>query len=106
MLLVTYDIPNDTRRTRLAKRLEQLGQRVQYSVFILRNRDLQEVCSVIEFLIDPEEDNVRIHPIDQDAERRAILLELAAKNIRARGPLHANPMEPALHETGPGAFAL
>lgn len=84
MMLVTYDIPNDTRRTRLAKRLEQLGQRVQYSVFILRNRNLQEVRSVIEFLIDPEEDNVRIHPIDQDAERRAILLGLAVKTTESR----------------------
>src|SRR5262245_31991344 len=31
--LIAYDIPNDQRRTKVAKTLEDFGDRVQYSVF-------------------------------------------------------------------------
>lgn len=34
-LLVAYDIPDDQRRTRLAKVLGAYGDRVQYSVFVV-----------------------------------------------------------------------
>lgn len=37
MLLVTYDITNDKKRTKFAKFLSQYGQRVQYSVFRVKN---------------------------------------------------------------------
>ena len=37
MLLVTYDISNDKKRTRFAKFLSQYGDRIQYSVFKIRN---------------------------------------------------------------------
>lgn len=33
--LIAYDIPNDRRRTRLAKELSTFGDRVQYSVFVV-----------------------------------------------------------------------
>jgi CRISPR-associated protein Cas2 len=33
LFVVAYDIPDDARRTRLAKELENWGQRAQYSVF-------------------------------------------------------------------------
>ncbi|MCA9742068.1 CRISPR-associated endonuclease Cas2, partial [candidate division KSB1 bacterium] len=33
LLLVSYDIVDDKQRTKLAKRLQNYGQRVQYSVF-------------------------------------------------------------------------
>lgn len=37
MILVTYDIRNDKKRTKFAKFLQQFGERVQYSVFTVRN---------------------------------------------------------------------
>lgn len=37
MLLVVYDIHSDKIRTKLAKFLERYGQRIQYSVFELKN---------------------------------------------------------------------
>lgn len=37
MLLVTYDITNDKKRTKFSKFLEQYGNRVQYSVFKVKN---------------------------------------------------------------------
>jgi len=33
LILVSYDIPNDRRRVKIAKTLEDFGDRVQYSVF-------------------------------------------------------------------------
>ncbi len=33
--LIAYDIPNDRRRTRIAKELEAYGCRAQYSVFLV-----------------------------------------------------------------------
>lgn len=32
LIVVSYDIPNDRRRTRLAHTLKDFGERVQYSV--------------------------------------------------------------------------
>lgn len=33
--LIAYDVPNDRRRTKLAKLLESFGDRIQFSVFIV-----------------------------------------------------------------------
>lgn len=58
--LVTYDIPSDRRRTRVATCLLEHGDRIQYSVFII---DAARVKIVrlkdrIRTLIDVEEDSV------------------------------------------------
>lgn len=34
-VLVAYDVPSDRRRTRVAKKLLQYGDRIQYSVFVV-----------------------------------------------------------------------
>jgi CRISPR-associated protein Cas2 len=36
--LIAYDIPDDARRSRIAKKLESYGDRVQYSVFVVDAR--------------------------------------------------------------------
>lgn len=36
--LVAYDIPDDSRRNKIAKKLESYGDRVQYSVFVVDSR--------------------------------------------------------------------
>lgn len=63
LFVVSYDIPDDRRRTKLAHALKDFGQRVHYSVFechldeaglaALRRRALK--------LIAEEEDSVRIY---------------------------------------------
>jgi CRISPR-associated protein Cas2 len=50
MLLVTYDISNDRKRTRFAKFLKQYGSRVQYSVFKIKNSE--RVISIITSTIE------------------------------------------------------
>ena len=63
--LVTYDIPDTKRRTRLAKILEDFGDRVQYSVFecILDDVLLAKMTAIITGTILDAEDNVRIYTI-------------------------------------------
>lgn len=76
-LLVCYDVPDDKRRTKLAKRLEQLGRRVQYSVFVLRNRSVQDVVDAVEPIIVASEDNVRVHALCVGCLKRTATLGLA-----------------------------
>jgi CRISPR-associated protein Cas2 len=76
MWIVSYDIPNDKRRRRVAKVLEGYGRRAQYSVF---ECDIdKDKCEKLEKLlkreIDPTEDDIRFYPMNRaDLERVVIL---------------------------------
>src|SRR5574344_662204 len=50
MLIVSYDFENDKARTRFAKFLEKYGNRIQYSVWQVRdsNRVLQNIMTEVE----------------------------------------------------------
>lgn len=63
--LITYDIPCDKRRRKVAKLLEGYGQRVQYSVFecVLVDRKYQELKERLKRRIELPEDSVRFYPL-------------------------------------------
>lgn len=63
LIVVSYDVPVDRRRTRLAHTLKDFGERVQYSVFECRldAKALDALRRRVEKLIDPEEDRVRLY---------------------------------------------
>jgi CRISPR-associated protein Cas2 len=63
LILVSYDIPDDRRRTKLAHGLKDFGVRVQYSVFEcnLETDELAKLEARVKHQIDPEEDSVRIY---------------------------------------------
>lgn len=63
--LVSYDISDDRRRTRLAKTLRDFGDRVQYSVFECRigKDDLQCLRDRAKNIVDLTCDSVRIYTI-------------------------------------------
>jgi CRISPR-associated protein Cas2 len=63
LILVSYDVPDDRRRTRLAHALEDFGRRVQYSVFecLLDEEHLGRLRVRVAALIEGEEDSVRIY---------------------------------------------
>ncbi len=63
LIVVSYDVRSDRRRTRLAHMLKDFGQRVQYSVFecLLDAEALDRLRQRIEKLTDPLEDSVRIY---------------------------------------------
>ena len=61
--VVSYDITDDKRRNKLAKLLLSYGERVQYSVFECRLKDISELAGKVSRLIDQEQDSVRIYRI-------------------------------------------
>ena len=67
-VVVSYDIPDDKRRTRVCKMLKNYGAHVQYSVFecYLKRRDYREMRERLQKLISPRQDNVRFYFLCQD----------------------------------------
>jgi CRISPR-associated protein Cas2 len=65
LIVVSYDIPNNRRRTKLAHALKDWGERVQLSVFecLLAAGDLDKLEATVLPLIDAEEDNLRIYAL-------------------------------------------
>lgn len=58
--VVAYDIPDDRRRARIAKKLGSYGDRVQFSVFVIDVRPARVVRLMAELqrLMHPEEDSI------------------------------------------------
>ena len=63
LIVVSYDIPDDRRRAKLAHALKDFGRRVQLSVFecLLKEDQVQRLKRRIERLTEPQEDSVRIY---------------------------------------------
>ncbi len=61
--VIVYDIEKDRRRAKVAKLLEQVGERVQYSVFELwlTQEELHSLTRRLEQHVVPDEDSVRIY---------------------------------------------
>lgn len=85
LILVSYDVPDDRRRTRLAHTLKDFGERVQYSVFECRldERALQTLRLRLTRLIDPDEDSLRIYRLCKECDR---LLEVLGTASRTDNP--------------------
>ena len=62
-ILVSYDIPADKRRTKIAKILEDYGERVQYSVFEcdLSARHFEKLLGELKSAMNEAEDSVRVY---------------------------------------------
>ena len=76
LIVVSYDVPDDRRRTKLAHSLKDFGVRVQYSVFecLLEPAQVEALRSRIGRLIDPAEDRVRIYRFCQDCGTKTEVL--------------------------------
>ncbi len=72
LTIISYDVPSDRRRTKLAHLLEDFGVRVQFSVFEgrLNDEDLERLRARVTKLIKPEEDQVRVYRICAECERK------------------------------------
>jgi CRISPR-associated protein Cas2 len=62
-VVITYDIPNDKRRTKIHKVLKSYGQWMQFSVFECNLSDPQyaKLRSRLDKLIRGEEDSIRFY---------------------------------------------
>jgi CRISPR-associated protein Cas2 len=73
LILVSYDVPDDRRRTRLAHALLDFGVRVQYSVFecLLEPHQLDALRVRVLREIDTKKDSVRIYRFCLDCGAKA-----------------------------------
>jgi len=62
-IVISYDIVDDKRRLKVAKQLENYGNRVQYSVFeaLLEEDKLGEMSNAVLSIIEKQEDSLRIY---------------------------------------------
>jgi CRISPR-associated protein Cas2 len=62
-VIVSYDVVDDRKRTRIAKAMKSYGERVQKSVFECRIDDQQfiRMKKVVESIMDMNEDSVRYY---------------------------------------------
>jgi CRISPR-associated protein Cas2 len=76
LIAVAYDVPDDRRRTRLAKVLEDFGHRVQDSVFecLLTADQTAALHRRIRGEIDEQADSVRIYRICAECAERVEVL--------------------------------
>jgi CRISPR-associated protein Cas2 len=74
--LVSYDILDDKRRTKVASLLQDYGQRVQLSVFEvwLDNALQQELLDKLRQRIKLEEDSVRLYGLCAACQKKVITL--------------------------------
>lgn len=84
--IVSYDIPSNKRRARVARILEGYGRRVQYSVFEceIGSEKCDQLVSRLNREIDPDEDDIRLYPMNRADLRRVKMLGRAELQ-RARG---------------------
>ncbi len=67
LYIVTYDIPCDKRRKKIANLLEGYGQRVQLSVFecLLTKQKYEQLKQRLKKQVKIEEDSVRFYPLSR-----------------------------------------
>ena len=78
--VVSYDITDDKRRTKVTKTIAGYGHRVQYSVFecLLTKDDLAQLQERIQAAIDADKDDVRFYPLCESCVRRSTMLGKAS----------------------------
>lgn len=76
LTLVSYDVVDDRRRTRLAKVLKDFGERVQFSVFEchLDAGQLDALARRLAKVIDETKDSVRIYRLCNNCAPRTSIL--------------------------------
>lgn len=69
--VVSYDIPDTPRRTKIAKILDDFGDRVQYSVFecILDDDLLSKMVHRLQKVVKLEKDKIRIYTLCGNCEK-------------------------------------
>ncbi len=82
--VMAYDTPDDRRRYRLAKCLNDYGRRVQYSVFeaALSRQLFDNMVAELRALIDPRTDRVHVYPLCAACAARAVYLGTSATEER------------------------
>jgi len=64
--IVSYDIKNQKRLAKFARKIEKVGVRIQYSIFFVRltKEEMAEFALELSEIIDSNEDDIRIYEIE------------------------------------------
>ena len=76
IVVVSYDVPDDKRRLRLAKLLLDYGKRVQYSVFEcdLTPAQMDAMLERVQAIVDAEADSVRVYRLCASCEKSVVIV--------------------------------
>ena len=71
-IIVSYDIPETRRRTKIHKALKAYGEWTQFSIFEcnLSKKDYAKLRARLDPLIDLEEDNVRFYSVCENCKSK------------------------------------
>lgn len=74
--IISYDVVEDKRRTKVMQLLKGYGTRVQYSVFecYLDKDEFARVSLELRLLVDPATDSVRCYRLDTMAVKRTAIV--------------------------------
>ncbi len=77
-VLVSYDVVDDKRRTRIAKCLKLFGDRVQFSVFEcnMEQAEMDKMLAKLRKLVDEKEDSMRIYINCANCTKRLTIIGL------------------------------
>ena len=89
LLVVTYDISNDKRRTKLHNKLLDYGTPVQYSVFEchLDQKMKSKLDIMIKKTIRPRKDSLRIYTLCARCEKQIIAVDPGSKSEKGVGDI-------------------
>lgn len=64
-VIVVYDISDNKKRTKMFKTMKNFGTPIQFSAFecILNEKGFQEIQEIIQGIVHPKEDKVRIYTL-------------------------------------------
>jgi CRISPR-associated protein Cas2 len=72
LMVISYDISEDRRRTQIHKALKSYGQWMQYSLFECTLTEMQKVrlWNRLDQLIEPASDNIRLYHLCESCARK------------------------------------
>ncbi|ECW8954156.1 TPA: CRISPR-associated endonuclease Cas2 [Campylobacter lari] len=75
-ILISYDIPNDKKRNKIAHILEAYGYRVNYSVFEceINQTKFKKLKAELLTLLNPKTDNIRFYFLCQKCIEKSFIL--------------------------------
>lgn len=85
LVIVSYDIRDDKRRSKVAHALQNFGRRVQLSVFecLLEEAQVERLRKALGRIIDEEEDSVRFYRLCATCEAK---VEVVGQGARTEDP--------------------
>jgi CRISPR-associated protein Cas2 len=85
--IISYDIPDDKRRSKIADILEGHGDRRQYSVFEchLTDKQMQRLWKKLEKATDPSQDSILVYTLCKACVKKARALGVGVATLEEKG---------------------